>query len=61
MNRTIAIIAFAVSVLGLFSIFDVLPGVGSFLGSVLFVIGGSVLVCNSIFWEAGALPGKGHR
>ena len=41
MKRTIAITAFAVSVLGLLFIFEVLPGVGSFLGSVLLVIGGS--------------------
>jgi hypothetical protein len=60
MKRSIAIIAFAVSVLGLLFMFDVLPGVGSFWGSVLLVIGGSVLVCNSIIWEAGALPAKGR-
>jgi hypothetical protein len=48
MNRNIAILAFTASVLGLFCIFDVVPGVGSFLGSVMLVIGGSVLICQAI-------------
>ena len=54
MNRNIAILAFTASLLGLFFIFEVLPGVGSFTGSVMLVIGGTVLVCQSILWEAGA-------
>ena len=61
MNRYIIVIAFTASVLGLFFIFDVLPGIGSFAGSVLLVIGGTVLVCQSMFWEAEALARKGSR
>ena len=54
MNRNIAILAFMASVLGLFCIFDVVPGVGSFLGSVMLVIGGSVLICQAIIAEGAA-------
>jgi hypothetical protein len=35
MNGYIAILAFTASVLGLFFIFDVLPGIGSFAGSCI--------------------------
>jgi hypothetical protein len=48
MNRQIAVFAFAASLLGLFSIFEIVPGVGSFVGSVLIVIGGTVLVLTSL-------------
>ena len=54
MNRNIAILAFTASALGLFCIFDVVPGVGSFLGSVMLVIGGSVLICQAIIAEGAA-------
>ena len=54
MNRNIAVLAFTTSVLGLFLIFEVLPGVGSFTGSVMLVVGGTVLVCQSMLWEARA-------
>ena len=55
MNRNIATLAFTASVLGLFCIFDVVPGVGSFLGSVMLVIGGSVLICQAIIAEGAVL------
>jgi hypothetical protein len=48
MNRQIAVFAFAASLLGLFSIFEIVPGVGSFVGYVLLVIGGTVLVLTSL-------------
>lgn len=48
MNRKIVFIAFTASILGLFFIFDVLPGVGSFTGSVLLVIGGTVLALATL-------------
>ena len=55
MDRNIAVLAFATSVLGLFCIFDVIPGVGSFAGSVMLVVGGTVLICVSIMAERAAL------
>jgi hypothetical protein len=55
MNRNIAVLAFTVSALGLFFIFDVIPGVGSFAGSVMLVVGGTVLICQSIMAERAAL------
>jgi hypothetical protein len=55
MNRNIAVLAFTASVLGLFFIFDVVPGVGSFAGSVMLVVGGTVLVCQAIMAERTAL------
>jgi len=54
MNRNFAILAFTGSVLGLFCIFDIVPGVGSFLGSVMLVIGGTVLTCQAIVAEGAA-------
>jgi hypothetical protein len=54
MKQNIAILAFTASVLGLFCIFDVVPGVGSSLGSVMLVIGGSVLICQAIIAEGAA-------
>ena len=61
MNGYIAILAFTASVLGLFFIFDVVPGVGSFAGSVLLVVGGTVLVFQSMLWEARALAAAGKK
>ena len=61
MNRTIAVLAFTTSVLGLFFIFEVLPGVGSFMGSVMLVVGGIVLVCQSMLWEARALAAPAKK
>ncbi|MDF2972075.1 MAG: hypothetical protein K0R61_2525 [Microvirga sp.] len=61
MNGYIAILAFTASVLGLFFIFDVLPGVGSFAGSVLLVVGGTVLVFQSMLWEVRALAAPARR
>ena len=61
MNRNIAILAFTSSVLGLFFIFEVLPGVGSFTGSVMLVVGGTVLVCQSMVWEAKALAAPAKK
>jgi hypothetical protein len=58
MNGYIAILALSASVLGLFLIFDVLPGTGSFTGSVLLVVGGTVLICQSMIWEGRTLPRK---
>jgi hypothetical protein len=55
MNRNIAILAFTASALGLFFIFDVIPGVGSFAGSVMLVLGGTVLICQVIMAERTAL------
>jgi hypothetical protein len=55
MNRNIAVLAFTVSVLGLFCIFDIIPGVGSFAGSVMLVVGGTVLICLSLMAERAAL------
>jgi hypothetical protein len=55
MNRNIAVLAFTASVLGLFFIFDVIPGVGSLAGSVMLVVGGTVLICQSIMAERAAL------
>jgi hypothetical protein len=42
----VAIAAFIATVLGLFFSFNIIPGVGSFAGSVLLVIGGTVLTCQ---------------
>jgi hypothetical protein len=61
MNGYIAILGFTASVLGLFFISDVLPGIGSFAGSVLLVVGGTVLVCQSMLWEARALAAPARR
>jgi hypothetical protein len=61
MNAYIAILAFTASVMGLFFIFDVLPGIGSFAGSVLLVVGGTVLVSKSMLWEAMALAARARR
>ena len=58
MNGYIAILAFTASVLGLFFIFDVVPGIGSFAGSILLVSGGTVLVCQSMIWEGRTLARK---
>ena len=58
MNGYIAILALTASVLGLFFIFDVLPGVGSFAGAILLVIGGTVLICQSVICEGRTLPPK---
>ncbi len=57
MNRNISILAFTASALGLFFIFDVIiiPGVGSFAGSVMLVLGGTVLICQAIMAERTAL------
>ncbi|MDF2971485.1 MAG: hypothetical protein K0R61_1935 [Microvirga sp.] len=55
MNRNISILAFTASALGLFFIFDVIPGVGSFAGSVMLVLGGTVLICLAIMAERTAL------
>jgi hypothetical protein len=54
MTQNIAILAFTASVLGLFCIFDVVSRVGSFLVSVMLVIGGSVLICQAIIAEGAA-------
>ena len=54
MNRNIATLAFTASVLGLFCIFDIVPGVGSFLRSVMLVVGGSVLICQAIIAQGAA-------
>jgi hypothetical protein len=48
MNRKIVFITFTASILGLLFIFDVLPAVGSFTGSVLLVIGGTVLALATL-------------
>ena len=61
MNRNIAVLAFTTSVLGLFFIFEVLPGVGSFTGSVMLIVGGTVLVCQSMLWEARAFAAPAKK
>jgi hypothetical protein len=46
LNRNLAVLAFTLTVLGLLSSFDLIPVIGSFLGSVMVVVGGTVLVCQ---------------
>ena len=52
MTYNIAVLAFVACVLGLFVMFDIIPGVGSFAGSVMLVVGGTVLVCQTLISEA---------
>ena len=46
MNANVAVLAFTIAVLGLFSSLEIIPGVGSFAASMMLVIGGTVLACE---------------
>jgi hypothetical protein len=46
MNANLAVLAFTIAVLGLFSSLEIIPGVGSFAASMMLVIGGTVLACQ---------------
>jgi len=46
MNANLAVLAFTIAVLGLFSSLEIVPGVGSFAASMMLVIGGTVLACQ---------------
>jgi len=46
MNANVAVLAFTIAVLGLFSSLEIIPGVGSFAASMMLVIGGTVLACQ---------------
>ena len=46
MNSNVAVLAFTIAVLGLFSSLEIIPGVGSFAASMMLVIGGTVLACQ---------------
>ncbi len=51
----IAIIAFAATILGLFFCFDIIPGVGPFAGSIMTLIGGTVLLSSWVIRDAQSL------
>ena len=46
MNSNVAVLAFTIAILGLFSSLEIIPGVGSFAASMMLVIGGTVLACQ---------------
>ena len=46
MNSNVAVLAFMIAALGLFSSLEIIPGVGSFAASMMLVIGGTVLACQ---------------
>ena len=48
MISKLSVFAFTVTVLGLFFSFEILPGVSSFVGASMLVIGGTILICQSI-------------
>jgi hypothetical protein len=52
MNWHLSILAFTMSVLGLLFSVDILPGVGSFVGSMMLVIGGTFLACQLMIARA---------
>ena len=50
MNANVAVLAFTIAVLGLFSSLEIIPGVGSFAASMMLVIG-TVLACQLMIPE----------
>ena len=52
MNSNVAVLAFTIAVLGLFSSLEIIPGVGSFAASIMLVIGGTVLACQLMDTES---------
>ena len=48
MISNLSVFAFTVTVLGLFFVFEIMPGGSSFAGASLLVIGGTILICDLI-------------